>query len=73
MDMSIIISNNNEAQNKGGELLETNDFFKELSEIMEDEKFNKFFNKWFTTLSEIKISIIYMKLYNEFKNTLRNK
>ena len=67
MDMSIIISNNNEAQNKGGELLETNDFFKELSEIMEDEKFNKFFNKWFTTLSEIKISIIYMKLYNEFK------
>ena len=65
--MSIIISNNNEAQNKGGELLETNDFFKELSEIMEDEKFNKFFNKWFTTLSEIKISIIYMKLYNEFK------
>ena len=67
MDMSIIISNNNEAQNKGGVLLETNDFFKELSEIMEDEKFNKFFNKWFTTLSEIKISIIYMKLYNEFK------
>ena len=47
--------------------METNDFFKELSEIMEDEKFNKFFNKWFTTLSEIKISIIYMKLYNEFK------
>ena len=67
MDISIINSDNNEAINKGSELLEKNDFFKELSEIMEDEKFNRFFNKWFTTLSEIKITVIYMKLYNEFK------
>jgi hypothetical protein len=67
MDISIINSDSNEAINKGSELLEKNDFFKELSEIMEDEKFNRFFNKWFTTLSEIKITVIYMKLYNEFK------
>jgi len=67
MDISIINSDTNEAINKGSELLEKNDFFKELSEIMEDEKFNRFFNKWFTTLSEIKITVIYMKLYNEFK------
>ena len=76
MDISIINSDSNEEINKGSELLEKNDFFKELSEIMEDEKFNRFFNKWFTTLSEIKITVIYMKLYNQFKKrwkSLTNK
>ena len=67
MDLSIVSSNTKDNMDKGEELLDSNEFFKDLTEIMEDEKFINFFNKWFTTLSEIKITVIYMKLYNEFK------
>ena len=52
---------------KGEELIETNDFFKDLSDIMENETFAKFFNKYFTNSSEVKVTMIYMKLYNAFK------
>ena len=35
---------------------------------MEDKKFVNFFNKYFTSMTETKITLVYMKLYNEFKN-----
>jgi len=54
-------------KDSGQELIDTNDFFKDLSDIMEDDKFSKFFNKYFFNLTESKITIIYMTLYNEFK------
>ena len=38
---------------------------------MEDEKFSNFFDKYFTDMNEIKISLVYMKLYKEFKNKWR--
>lgn len=56
-----------EIREKGEEILKTHEFFKDLSEIMEDEKCSTFFKKYFTTMSESKISIVYMKLYQEFK------
>jgi len=62
-----IVSKENEAIIKGEELLKNNQFMKDLSEIMEDPKFNAFFNKWMKTNTETKISVIYMKLYNEFE------
>ena len=55
-------------KNKGDELLKTNEFFKDLSEIMENETFLRFFKKYFVNTSEVKISIIYMKLYETFKD-----
>lgn len=52
---------------KGEDLLENNEFMKDLSNIMENNKFNSFFNKYFKTKTDTKVSLIYMKLYNEFK------
>jgi hypothetical protein len=54
-------------RDNGNQLIETNDFFKDLSDIMEDEKFSNFFKKYFFNSSESKITIIYMTLYDEFK------
>ena len=52
---------------KGAEIIETNDFFRDLSDIMEDEKFSTFFNKYFIDSNEVKVTMIYMKLYNAFR------
>jgi hypothetical protein len=52
---------------KGEEIIETNNFFRDLSEIMEDEKFSKFFNKYFIDSNEVKVTMVYMKLYNAFR------
>jgi hypothetical protein len=54
-------------RDNGNELLNNNEFFKDLSDIMEDEKFRKFFQKYFYNSTESKITIIYMTLYDEFK------
>ena len=35
--------NSNDMTDKGGELIEKNEFFRDLSELMENEKFNNFF------------------------------
>ena len=56
-----------EIKQAGEKLLDTHEFFNDLSELMENEKFSSFFNKYFTTMSETKITIVYMKLYQEFK------
>ena len=34
-------------RDNGNELLNNNEFFKDLSDIMEDDKFRKFFQKYF--------------------------
>lgn len=54
-------------RDNGNKLIDNNEFFKDLSEIMEDEKFCTFFQKYFYNSTESKITIIYMTLYNEFK------
>jgi len=59
--------NSNDMTDKGGELIEKNEFFRDLSELMENEKFSIFFEKYFKNMSESKITLVYMKLYNEMK------
>ena len=54
-------------RDNGNTLLETNEFFKDLSDIMENEMFRKFFKKYFYNSTESKITLIYMTLYEEFK------
>lgn len=54
-------------RDNGNTLLETNEFFKDLSDIMENEMFCKFFKKYFYNSTESKITLIYMTLYEEFK------
>lgn len=55
-------------RDNGNKLLETNEFFKDLSDIMENEMFRKFFKKYFYNSTESKITLIYMTLYEEFKS-----
>ena len=61
------ITDNENFKEKGDKVLETNNFFKDLTSLMEDEKFVRFFDKWMCSWSEIKSTVIYMKLYKEFK------
>ena len=53
---------------KGEKILESHDFFRDLSEIMENEKFSNFFEEYFCNMTETKITVVYMKLYKEFKD-----
>ena len=62
----------NDINIKGFELLEKNAFFKDLTEIMTDKKFSKFYNKYFKTMDDIKSTVIYMKLFNLFKEKYNN-
>ena len=55
-------------RDNGNTLLETNEFFKDLSDMMENEMFRNFFKKYFYNSTESKITLIYMTLYEEFKN-----
>jgi hypothetical protein len=66
---NILIQNKSkEIVEKGNEILENHAFFKDLSELMENERFSIFFDKYFTNMSESKITLVYMKLYKEFKD-----
>ena len=55
-------------RDNGNTLLETNEFFKDLSDMMENEMFRNFFKKYFYNATESKITLIYMTLYEEFKS-----
>ncbi len=66
---NILVQNkSNEIVEKGHEILENHTFFKDLSELMENEQFSSFFEKYFTDMNESKITLVYMKLYKEFKD-----
>ena len=51
----------------GEKIMQNNEFLKDICELMENEQFNKFFNKYMSDWLDIKCSITYMKLYDEFK------
>ena len=51
----------------GKKKLETNDFFQDLSELLEDKRFKKFFDKHMSSWLDIKCLITYMHLYRQFK------
>ena len=54
-------------ENGGVKLLKNNDFLSDLAEIMQDEKFSKFYDKYFKTMTEIKTTVVYMKLFRAFQ------
>jgi hypothetical protein len=72
-ETSLVITNNQDTEllEKGQSILNNHEFFNDLSELMEDAKFNTFFDKYFTDMNEIKVTLTYMKLYKEFKNKWR--
>ena len=64
---SIVTYNNSETQAEGKKLSEGNEFFRELSSLMENKDFRNFFNKYMSTSLEMKCTAVYMRLYKEFK------
>lgn len=65
---TIVKFQSKEIYNKlGSEIIEKNDFFRDLSNIMENPEFNDFFNKYLNNWLDVRSIIIYMKLYAEFK------
>lgn len=51
----------------GEKRIKENDFFKDLTDLMENEQFLNFYNKHMNNWMNIKSTVIYMRLYNEFK------
>lgn len=65
---ALFIQQKEAAIKKGNNILNENHFLRELSELMENEKFNNFFNKYMNDWVGIKSTVTYMKLYTELKN-----
>ncbi len=62
-----IISIKNELKkniiNEGKNILQENDFFYGLDDVMNNNNFRSFYNNYFKDFSDIKVVILYMKLY----------
>jgi len=56
-----------DALKEGQRKLANNDFFQDLCALMENEQFNRFFDKHMSNWTEIKCSLTYMHLYRQFK------
>jgi hypothetical protein len=66
--MSIIVANKNETHiEEGNKIIENNEFLRDICELMENDTFKRFFNKHMSNWLDIKCSVTYMKLYDEFK------
>ena len=68
--MSIITVNKEKVEDHvvaGEKIMQNNEFLKDICELMENEQFNNFFNKYMSDWLDIKCSVTYMKLYDEFK------
>ena len=61
------IYNKNMAMEKGSKSLENNEFFQDLTTLMENETFTRFFNKHMNDWIDVKSSVTYMKLYQELR------
>jgi len=48
---------------KGKKILDENQFFYDLDKIMSDKKFKNFYEKYFKDIVDIKVILLYMKLY----------
>lgn len=64
--MSIINKSEN-AIEFGNKKLNENGFLRDLTSLMENEEFKNFFDKYMNNWISVKSSIMYMKLYSEFK------
>jgi hypothetical protein len=48
---------------KGEIILKENDFFNDLDYVMNDDNFRIFYDKYFKDFSDVKVVVLYMKLY----------
>jgi len=57
---------------EGKRIVENNDFLNDLSNLMENEEFKRFYDKHMTNWIDIKCTTIYMRLYSEFKDKYKS-
>jgi hypothetical protein len=62
-----VLTEHSLALKEGKKKLENNDFFQDLWTLMVHEQFKRFFDKHMSNWTEIKCSVTYMHLYNQFK------
>ena len=67
MNQLVEYDNLNNAIKEGEKKLENNEFFQDLCGLMQNEQFKRFFDKHMASLTDIKCSVTYMHLYNQFK------
>jgi hypothetical protein len=53
---------------EGKKKIENNEFLRDLSNLMENPEFKIFYSKHMSSWMDIKCTVTYMKLYDEFKN-----
>ena len=62
-----MINKSDNAVEFGNKMLLENDFLRDLTSLMENETFKNFFDKYMNDWVSVKSTIMYMKLYDEFK------
>jgi len=67
MNELVEYENNKKEIMEGKRKLEKNEFLRDLSNLMENDEFKNFFNKHMSSWMDIKCTVTYMKLYDEFK------
>ena len=67
MNQLVEYDNLNNAIKEGEKKLESNEFFQDLCGLMQNEQFKRFFDKHMASWADIKCSVTYMHLYNQFK------
>ena len=71
-ETNIVLTKNQEIYKtqlkKGTEILNENNFLRDLSNLMENPEFKSFFDKYLGDWCDVRCSIIYMKLYAELKD-----
>ena len=67
MNKLVEYDNNKNRLLEGKRKIENNEFLRDLSNLMENEEFKKFFNKHMSSWMDIKCTVTYMKIYDEFK------
>ena len=53
---------------EGKQIYDKNTFFKDLHNMMQNEQFRKFYDKYYKDWGEIKVMMMYMKLYESIEN-----
>ena len=60
----IVINNfKKDLLNEGGKILKKNKFFNDLENIMSNSEFKEFYDEYFKNFNDIKVILLYMKLY----------
>ncbi len=60
-------------EKEGAIIYKENDFFKDLHNLMNNNEFKQFYNKYFTNWVDIEVMMMYMKLYETIKHSYQLK